>query len=716
MALSTEYIQDITSILERISTSLPGYVPRLSQKRMIAAVAEVLSRAEIAPDEDTPPAPNTGKSILVVQGGTGTGKSLAYLVGVVVAARAMKRSIVISSATVALQEQLVNRDVPFFVKNSGMPLTFTIAKGRTRYVCHHKLTGASGDGYPYGDGDLLMENAVLERKPLESEIKLYSQLLTSFNNGQWTGDRDELETKLPDEVWSQITTDRHGCLNRGCPSYSVCAQMKSRDKIHAVDIVIANHDLLLADIALGGGVILPNPANTFYVLDEGHHIAGKAVESFSHRHQVKSSQSIIEKLAASSRKIGIAFPELSSTTSQIDNDAEALVFSLSDAYAMLDSFDKSLFESNGNTYRFEGNALPEGSEGISSNVLGSTRTLIPALNKLVEKLADIKKSQEHSDIRLDKFIADTKFFCARVEVVADTWAALIAVNDPTDRTPPVAKWVNLEKKRSGQFDFTLCACPVSAADALAETFFSRANGVILTSATLMSMGNFDQLLNETGLSLLPDTSLFSLPSPYDYDKQGVISIPDIKASPKNAAAHTAAIVKEFPSIVEQTGNRGTLFLFSSRRQMMEVAEGIRPALRLMVLIQGETTKDALLKQHYSRIDSGKASIIFGLQSFAEGLDLPGDYCAHVVITKIPFAVPSDPVQKTLDDWLSGQGRSYFNEIAVPQACLRMIQAAGRLIRSETDTGQITILDERLIKTNYGRLIKNSLPPFRMLNA
>ena len=222
-----------------------------------------------------------------MQGPTGVGKSLAYLVGVVVAARAMKRSIVISSATVALQEQLENRDVPFFVKNSGMPLTFTIAKGRTRYVCHHKLTGASGDGDPHGDGDLFMESVLLERKPLESEIKIYSQLLNNFNNGKWTGDRDEL---------------------------------------------------------------------------------------------------------------------------------------------------------------------------------------------------------------------------------------------------------------------------------------------------------------------------------------------------------------------------------------------------------------------------------------------PGDYCAHVVITKIPFAVPSDPVQKTLDDWLSGQGRSYFNEIAVPQACLRMIQAAGRLIRSESDTGQITILDERLTKTNYGRLIKNSLPPFRMLNA
>lgn len=707
MALTSEYIEEIKRILDSISSSLPGYIPRMSQKRMIAAVAEVLSRAADADGEEVPE--NTGRSILAVQGPTGVGKSLAYLIGGVVAARLKNRKLVISSATVALQEQLIARDVPFFVKHAGVPMTFAIAKGRKRYVCHHKLSAVAFDG---AQDDMFVSKVLWDYKPDLKDVKQLKMLHADYNNGCWSGDRDELDKPLSDELWAQITTDRHGCLNRNCKSYSICAQMAAREKVRDADIIVANHDLLLADMSLGGGALLPAPSETFYVLDEGHHIAQKGVESFAHQHQVKAGQGLVEKVAVIAGRIGQTFPELSAMTAGIDDDAQMLGDALSDVFLMLDSIDKDNFAQNGNLWRFPDNKLPAEADTLSSNVLQLSTNLTKDLGKLYEKLADKKKSTPE-DARLERFLVDIGFFSGKVGNIRETWEVLCEAPVDDDQAPPVAKWVSLETKKQGKYDFTICACPVSAADALADMFFKKANGVIVASATLMTMGNFDQLLRETGLVNLPDTSLLALPSPFNFIEQGVISIPDLKVSPKDGRAHTGAIAKAMPELICKTGNRGTLVLFASRWQMMDVAQAIPSEFQSLLLIQGEKPKDALLAEHYARIDQGKPSVLFGLQSFAEGLDLPGNYCAHVVITKIPFAVPSDPVQQTLEQWLSQNKRNYFDEVVMPQACLRMIQAAGRLIRTESDNGILTVLDNRLLNTRYGRKILDSLPPFRM---
>lgn len=713
MALPPDYIDEFKRILASISASLPGYVQRMSQKRMIAAVAEVLSRAEDGAldnegERQPPPENNTGKSVLCVQGPTGVGKSMGYLIGATVAARAKKRKLVISSATVALQEQLISRDVPLFVNNYGQALTFAIAKGRTRYVCHRKLHNAVGVN---DSNEELSFGELWDRKPEEGEIKRLANLLADYEGKRWSGDRDELDSKISDELWARATTDRHGCLNSSCRHYSTCAQMAARAKLKNADIVVANHDLLLADMALGGGVILPSPSETFYVLDEAHHLAGKAVDVFSSRHQVKSGQELMEKLSSTVAKVAQAFRDLNILTAKVVAGAEQLAQSLGEVFVMLDSIDKTQFSENGNLSRFPNNELPAGSEALAGNILLASAEVLTNLLSIQEELRTKKKENE-DDLRIERFMTDLGFFVGRVEGIKDTWEALTTPNGNDLSIPPVAKWVVLEQKKAG-YDFSICASRVSSADSLARMLFKQANGAILTSATLMTMGNFDQLLRETGLVHLPDTELLALNSPFDFAKQGVLSIPDIGASAKDARAHTAAIITHLPRLIEQTGDRGTLVLFASRRQMTEVADGLPPDVRKKVMIQGERSKEAQLTEHRRLIDSGQASVLFGLQSFAEGLDLPGAYCAHVIITKIPFAVPSDPVQQTLDEWLSKRNRSYFSEVAVPQACLRMIQAAGRLIRTETDSGIVTVLDERLRTTGYGKMIQKSLPPFRV---
>ena len=200
------------------------------------------------------------------------------------------------------------------------------------------------------------------------------------------------------------------------------------------------------------------------------------------------------------------------------------------------------------------------------------------------------------------------------------------------------------------------------------------------------------------------------PSPFLHADAGVLRVPDLRADPRDAVAHTAAIIRELPTLVE--GSRGTLVLFSSRKQMQEVFDGLEREWRKRVFIQGNLSKQETLNKHKARVDSGEASVLFGLASFAEGVDLPGAYCEHVVIAKIPFAVPDDPVEAALAEWIEARGGNPFMEISVPDASLKLVQACGRLLRTEQDRGTITLLDRRLVTQRYGKAILNALPPFR----
>ena len=190
----------------------------------------------------------------------------------------------------------------------------------------------------------------------------------------------------------------------------------------------------------------------------------------------------------------------------------------------------------------------------------------------------------------------------------------------------------------------------------------------------------------------------------------MLRVPDLRADPRDSEAHTQAIVRDLPAMLE--GAQGSLVLFSSRRQMRDVFAGVDLEWRKRVLLQGELSRQATLAKHREQIDKDQVSVLFGLASFAEGIDLPGAYCQHVVIAKIPFAVPDDPVEAALAEWIEARGGNPFMEIAVPDASLRLVQACGRLLRNEQDTGSITLLDRRLVTQRYGKAILNSLPPFR----
>ena len=271
----------------------------------------------------------------------------------------------------------------------------------------------------------------------------------------------------------------------------------------------------------------------------------------------------------------------------------------------------------------------------------------------------------------------------------------------------MARWLTLAESGS-LFDIEVNASPILAAEMLRRNLWNVAYGVLVTSATLTALGTFDRFRMRAGLPKAAVTAV--VPSPFHHADAGVLRVPDLKADPRDATAHTAAIIRELPALVE--GSRGTLVLFSSRKQMQDVFDGLERDWRKQVFIQGNLSKQETLNKHKARVDGGDSSVLFGLASFAEGVDLPGAYCEHVVIAKIPFSVPDDPVEAALAEWIEARGGNPFMEISVPDASLKLVQACGRLLRTEQDRGTITLLDRRLVTQRYGKAILNALPPFR----
>jgi ATP-dependent DNA helicase DinG len=275
--------------------------------------------------------------------------------------------------------------------------------------------------------------------------------------------------------------------------------------------------------------------------------------------------------------------------------------------------------------------------------------------------------------------------------------------------PPNARWLNKDDTHG----IELSCSPILASNTLEQILWSQCYGAVITSATITALGNFDRFILNSGV-----TGFFNrLPSPFNYQDKVEFIVPKMISNASQYQAHTDEIIKILPKIINP--KKGTLILFSSKKQMNEVEYELlcsNNSWKNLLLTQGQKNKQAIITQHKQQIDTGHGSIILGLNSFAEGIDLPGDYCEHVIIAKLPFSVPNNPVDATLTEWIKAQGRNAFMEISVPDASIKLIQACGRLIRTETDSGQITLLDNRVITKFYGTQILNSLPPYkRILN-
>ena len=701
---------------QNIGKNLPGFRPRASQREMIAAIANAFSRTLTREEGEEAPK-REGESIAVIEGPTGVGKSLAYLLAGGIMAQTRGKRLIVSSATVALQEQLVDRDLPFLVEKSGLELTFALAKGRGRYLCPYKLYQLTQNNAQQNLLGFEASEVLWDSKPKPEELNLLRDIADEFSARRFNGDRDTWPEKIDDAIWLKVTNDRHGCLKSACPNRPECPFYLARDVLETVDVVVANHDLLLADISMGGGVILPAPENSFYCIDEAHHLPKKALSRFAAEHSWNIAVWTLEKLPQLTGKIA-ALTDKAELANLADEAATSLLDSLhewqfhlaEEPSLSLGSSENDRRKHNEPTWLWEDGKIPEGLETTVSNTAIAARSLLKHVVGLNDALSAARREKEQDGALLDRLTSEFGLFIARIEQISAVWDLLSTV--PIEGEEPLAKWIT--RRADDKNDYIFNASPISSASHLANSLWRRAAGAVLTSATLQSLGSFNLILRQTGLLWLPETTTLALESPFNFDAQGELYIPPVHASPKDPDAHTAAIVEWLPKLVSPVEAIGTLVLFSSRKQMQDVALRLPDEYLPLLLIQGELPKAVLLQRHHQAIAEGKASIIFGLDSFAEGLDLPGTACVQVIIAKLPFAMPDNPIEKTQNRWIEQRGGNPFIEITVPEASIKLIQAVGRLIRTEQDYGRVTILDNRVKTQRYGQQLLACLPPFKRI--
>ncbi|WP_445363396.1 ATP-dependent DNA helicase DinG [Microbulbifer sp. ANSA003] len=686
-----------------------GLKARYGQKLMVAAIARSLGSITQNTSGERDSDKTDGEHICVVEAGTGTGKTVAYLLASIPLAQAQDKTLVISTATVALQEQIIHKDLPEVARHSGLKFEFALAKGRGRYLCLSKLDqllssfSASGTGLSLG----LYED---ELPQVEAEsVALYQKMTDSLTSGTWDGDRDNWPDTIETDDWSRVTTDHRQCSGRRCPHVTNCSFFRARESLGKTQVIVANHDLLLADLALGGGAILPPPEETIYVLDEAHHLPEKALNHFSHHSRVGASTGWLDQ---TNKALGQMLGEIGDGA-QIDRCGEQLPAVLTSAKQGLEQMWPLIEElcefedERGNTirHRFEGGVIPDSMSQLAEKLREDFDELESLLSKMLQT-AQRMMEDGHSPVPLadlERWYPQLGSWHGRAEANLLLWANYARAD--ADSALPQARWVTLVDW-GGSTDFEVCSSPILAGKTLEYSLWRRCYGAVLTSATLTALGKFDRLQMRAGT---PDNASYQVvPSPFDFSR-ATLQVPPEAVDAGNAEQHTDAIIDALPDLLK--GEGGALVLFSSRRQMETVYEALPGTWRNRILMQGQQSRQQLLDSHREIIDGGGSSILFGLASFAEGLDLPGDYCRHVVIAKLPFAVPDDPIEAALAEWIEAKGGNPFMQITVPDAALKLVQACGRLLRAEGDSGTVTLLDRRVVTRRYGQAILNSLPPF-----
>lgn len=681
---------------------------RYGQRLMVAEVARTL--ASFATAESTPE-----DALAAIEAGTGTGKTVAYSIAAIVLAQKADKQLVISTATVALQEQIVNKDLPDLLLNSGLKFSFALAKGRGRYLCLTKL-------------DSLLQNQQRESATAElfaeegfsidvskDDLQLFTDMMNRYGSGRWDGDRDNWKQVIEDQTWSMLTTDHIQCAGRRCSQYQNCAFYKAREGLDETDVIVTNHDMVLADLALGGGMVLPDPGDTFYIFDEGHHLPEKAINHFAHFTRLRSTKSWLVQTDKALTKLLKQNPTLSGEfASQLEQVPEQLkqlqeqqqmIANALEQQAEFDFSRQERFEKP--RYRFEHGVVPEPLREMALVLKASFLQLTDRLSRL----HDLLKKALEDDLKLgvDRSVIEQlqPFFgrlYARSEANLGLWTVFSAQDDA--KAVPTARWLALVEQGS-ELDIEVCASPILASGTLRNNLWQRAAAVVLTSATLTALGSFERFRMRSGLP--EGARTLSVPSPFNYAEAGVLRVPNLGVDTRDADAHSQAIAAQLPQLLD--GSQGSLVLFSSRRQMQDVFELLDADWRERILMQGRLSRQETVEQHRRQVDAGQPSVLFGLASFAEGIDLPGAYCEHVVIAKIPFSVPDAPVEAALAEWIEQRGGNAFMQISVPDASVRLIQACGRLLRSEQDRGQVTIMDRRLVTQRYGRALMDALPPF-----
>ncbi len=610
----------------------------------------------------------TGEHLLV-QAGTGTGKSMAYLVPALAHALNSEKPVVISTATLALQAQIVGRDVPRLLKSlkNELPREMDVAlvKGRSNYVCQYKL----GGGYPDEDEGALFS--------LETEAPLAGGFSSGPSSAlgqevvrlrQWaertdTGDRDDITPGVSDAAWRQVSVSAMDCLgSQKCPMASECFSEMARARASEADVVITNH-AMLAVSAFEGLAVLPDFDTV--IIDEAHELQDRVTSSVTR----PLSVNMVQSAASAARK------HCAVSVDSLNQGAKALQRSL-----------------EGVPTGLMARGLNEEQEAAINQIAEAARVVLSDSKPEANAPADGGRQMARSQVMY--LVEQCSKMLEMTEEREVIWASRPGHFSPGEGY--------VQPDESSQP--TLNVAPLSVAGKLREGLFDGRT-VILTSATLAIGAAFEPVAGALGLvgEGAPTWNGVDVGSPFDYPKQGILYV--AKHLPKPGRQMSQEMLTEIEDLIKASGG-GALALFTSRRAAEEAAEILRSRLDIPILCQGESSMKALVDQFSAEPDT----CLFGTMTLWQGVDVPGNACRLVIIDKIPFPRPDDPLSSARSRDVAKHGGNGFMAVAASHAAVRLAQGAGRLIRSVNDRGVVAVLDSRLATERYGSFLRASLPP------
>ncbi|MGI5309431.1 ATP-dependent DNA helicase DinG [Rheinheimera sp. WS51] len=677
--LSEQLKAQIRAIHQSIKLAMPHYQPRPSQNKLIAEIANIIAGQY-----------HRQQRIGLIEAGTGTGKSLAYLLAAIPYALQQNKTVVIATATVALQEQLISKDLPFFFQHSKLNFEFSLVKGRQRYACIERIKQQIK--HPELFGSTQSDHTVPD----------WAELLQQWQQRQWLGDRDSLAITMPEPHWQAINADAMHCspTNR---AHINCPFHLARAEADTAQVLVVNHALLLADLS-NGNSILPPPADCIYIIDEGHHLAETARDFLAASASINQNSVWIEKAAKTIQQLFSLLPETEiRSLIRLEDSCNELKSLLKAIENTTVPFKARWFEQK-TQFRFADAALPKLLQQQAEEIAQVSSKAKSQLDKVQQRVQDHISSNKISFKQRLLLLQDINHLALQLEQQNALWQ-LYAVEQKQNKPVSQARWVELTEPHD---KLMAHACPLTVGGKLAQMLFAEAFSVIVCSATLTALNSFNYIKYDLGLNDFEGVQIVQVASPFAYAEKGTIIIAKMKTEP-TVSEFTAELIQQLPQYLPK--QQASLVLFASYWQMQQVATALRDK-GFSLLVQGEASRQALLQLHSINCANKKTSILFGTQSFSEGLDLPGNLLTNLVITKLPFAVPTSPLEEALAEAISRKGGNAFTQLAIPATAKKLVQACGRLLRQEQDQGRIIIFDRRLVNKSYGTAMLNALPPFR----
>lgn len=718
----------------RLSRGFAQYEPRAGQLAMAREIADTYAQGGVA----------------LLEAGTGIGKSMAYLVPALRWAAANDERTIVSTATITLQEQLVRKDLPLLARVlDDQKVRFALLKGWRNYLCLARLATAQAQGRSLFDA------------PQEAELGQLARWAAETTDGSLA----DLPTPPSPEVWDEVVAEGDLCTRVKCPHFEDCFVFRARREAASADVIVVNHSLLLADLAVrrqtgnwGEAAVLP--AYKHLVVDEGHHLEDAAA---SHLGATASNRALTRLLNRLERRGGRTaargeikglFPAL-----QVKLDALGDAFSIASldllearlrpALSEARSAGQRLFEAIEAWMDTQGQQTVRLTEALQrdpvwEDVLREAMTgLVQALGLLGDGVATIEERLEKTgnvkDESLPALVMELRAVARRCESFASAVRGALA---PPPGGEPTVRWAELRGRAPSASDMTVAgavqgttttiqfdrsgtpirrtvvlhSAPLDLAPLLREDLFGRAKSTVVTSATLTDAADFSFLLGRLGLDddgIAVRTAQH--PSPFDYRTNALLVVPSDTPPPNtDARAHLAHVVQHVADLAAASDG-GLFVLATSHRDVRAVAAALRARADMAawpLLVHGEDGRDTLLRRFR---EDGRA-ILVGTATFWEGVDVPGDALRGLVITKLPFRVPTEPVVAAHCEAIEARGGNSFGEYMLPHATLRLRQGVGRLIRTATDRGVIVLDDVRVVQKQYGRRMLDALPPARRLVA